>query len=168
MVEPLDADLRFSNPLELRQFGLANADGQICEAEQNQITLAAVKSMGAASLNCCIQMYYSLALITKGCVRTFVRSVAECHGAEVWRLIHSRYVPKTQNRQYALMQIIMLSPKRWCDHAEGFESDLCFIELAVGEWERASGIVLADAVKYTVMMNIDSARFTGICCVDGD
>ena len=113
-------------------------------------------------------MYYSLVLITKGSVRTFVRSVEECHGAEVWRLIHSRYVPKTQNRQYALMQIIMLSAKLWCDHTGGSESDLRLRELAVGEWERASGIALADAVKYTVMMNTDSARFIFICCVDGD
>ena len=69
-------------------------------------------------------MFCSLALITKGSVRTFVRSVEESNGAAFWRLIHSRYAPKIQNRQFALMQNIMLSPKRWCDHAEGFESDL--------------------------------------------
>ena len=44
--------------------------------------------------------------------------------------------------------------KRWCDHTEGFESGLRSWELDVGEWERASGTVLADAVKYTVMMNM--------------
>ena len=45
-------------------------------------------------------MYYSLALITKGSARTFVRSVEESDGVEAWRLIHSRYAPDTQNRQY--------------------------------------------------------------------
>ena len=33
------------------------------------------------------------------------------------------------------------------DHAEGFESGLRAWELDVGEWERASGTALADAVK---------------------
>ena len=44
--------------------------------------------------------------------------------------------------------------KLWCDHAEGFASGLRAWELEVGEWERASGTLLADAVKYTVMMNM--------------
>ena len=54
----------------------------------------------------------------------------------------------------AVMQKIMMPAKLWCDHAEGFESGLRAWELDVGEWERASGTVLADAVKYTVMMNV--------------
>ena len=90
-------------------------------------------------------MYYSLALITRGSVRTLVRSVEESNGAKAWRLIHSRYPPDTQNRQYALVQ----SAKLWCDHAEGFEPGL-----DVGEWERASGTALADSVKYAVMVNM--------------
>ena len=40
------------------------------------------------------------------------------------------------------------------DHAEGFESGLRAWDLDVGEWERASGTALVDAVKYTVMMNM--------------
>ena len=42
------------------------------------------------------------------------------------------------------------------DVAEGLESGLRAWELNVGEWERASGTALADAVKYTVMMNMAS------------
>ena len=49
---------------------------------------------------------------------------------------------------------IMMPAKLWCNHAEGFESCLRAWELDVGEWERASGTALADAVKYTVMMNM--------------
>ena len=59
-----------------------------------------------------------------------------------------------QNRQYALVQKIMMPAKLWCDHAEGFESGLRAWELDVGEWERASGTPLADAVKYTKLMNM--------------
>ena len=81
-------------------------------------------------------MHYSLASITKGSVRTLVRSVEESNGAEAWRLIHSRYAPDTQNRQYAVMQKIMMLAKLWCDHAEGFESGSRAWELGVGEWER--------------------------------
>ena len=44
--------------------------------------------------------------------------------------------------------------KPWCDHTEGFESGLRSWELDVGEWERASGTALADAVKNTVMINM--------------
>ena len=125
-----------------------------CEIERNPISLAAVRALGEAHLKCCMQMYYALALITKGSVRTLIRSVEETNGAEAWRLIHSRYAPDTQNRQYALMQKIMMPAKPWCDHTEGFESGLRSWELDVGEWERASGTALADAVKYTVMMNM--------------
>ena len=87
-------------------------------------------------------MYFSLA------------SVEESNGAEGWRLMHGRYAPDTQNRQYALMQKIMMPAKLWCDDAEGFESGLRVWELDVGEWERASGTALVAAVQHTVMMNV--------------
>ena len=125
-----------------------------CDVERNPISLAAVRALGEVHLKCCMQMYYALALIARGSVRTLVRSAEETNGAEAWRLIHSRYAPDTQNRQYALMQKIMMPAKPWCDHTEGFESGLRSWELDVGEWERASGTALADAVKNTVMMNM--------------
>ena len=75
-----------------------------CEIERNPISMAAVKLQGDAHLKCCIQMYYSLASVTKGSVRTLVRSVEESNGGEAWRLIHNRHAPDTQNRQYALVQ----------------------------------------------------------------
>ena len=118
-----------------------------CEVERNPISLAAVKLLGDAHLKCCIQMYYSLALNTKGSVRTLVRSVEESNGAEAWRLIHNRYAPDTQNRQYALMQKIMIPAKLWCGGLRAWELD-------VGEWARASETAVADAVNYTVMMNM--------------
>ena len=126
----------------------------MCEIERNPISLTAVKALGEAHLKCYMQMYYSLTLITKGSVRTLVRFDEESIGAEAWRLIHSRYAPDTQNRQYALMQKIMMLVNIWFDHAEGFESGLRAWEVDVGEWERASGTALADAVKYTVIMSM--------------
>ena len=128
-----------------------------CEVERNPISLTAVKALGDAHLKCCVQMFYSLALISKGSARTLIRSVEESNGAEAWRLIQSRYAPDTQNRQYALMQKIMMLAKLWCGHAEGFESGLRNWELDVGERERASGTALTDAVKCTMMMSM--ARF---------
>ena len=107
-----------------------------CEIERNPISMADVRALGDVHFKCCMQMYYALA---KGSVRTLIRSVEETNGAEAWRLIHSRYAPGTQNRQYALMQKIMTPAKPWCDHTEGFESGLRSWELDVGEWERASG-----------------------------
>ena len=62
-----------------------------CEVERNPISLTAVRALGEAQLKCCMQMNYALALITKGSVRTLVRSVEETNRAEAWRLIRSRY-----------------------------------------------------------------------------
>ena len=101
-----------------------------------------------------MKMYYALALKTRGSVRALIRSVEETNGPEAWRLIHSRYAPDTQNRQYAVMQKIMMPANAWCDYTEGFESALRSWELDVGELERASGSALANAVKYTVMMSV--------------
>ena len=67
-----------------------------CEVERNPTSLTAVRALGEAHLKCCMQMYYALALITRGSVRTLIRSVEETSGAEAWRLIHSRYAPDTQ------------------------------------------------------------------------
>ena len=134
-----------------------------CKIERNPISLATVKLLGDAHLKCSLQMHYSLALITNGSVRTLVRSAEESNGAEAWLLTHNRNAPDTQNRQYALMQKIMMPTKLWCDHAEGFESGLRAWNLDVGEWERASGTALADAVKFTVMMNM-APIFSGTVC----
>ena len=82
-----------------------------CEIEKNLISLQAVKALGGECANCSAQIYYSLALTTKGSVKTHVQSVEETSGAEAWRLIHSRYVPDTQNRQFALVQKIMTPAK---------------------------------------------------------
>ena len=123
----------------------------ICEVERNPISLTAVGALGEAQLKCCMQMYCALALGTRSSVRTLVQSVEETNGAEAWRLIHSRYA---RDRQYALMRKIMMPAKPWCDHTKAFESGLRSWELDVGEWERTSGTALADAVKYTVIMNM--------------
>ena len=99
---------------EPRQFCFSRADGQMRAKSDLP------GSLGEAHLKCCMQMYYALALIPRGRIRTLIRSVEETNGAEAWRLIHSRYAPDTQNRQYALMQKIMMSAKPWCDYTEGF------------------------------------------------
>ena len=90
-------DFRFSFRIHM---SLVSAVSQAlmdkCEIERNPISLAAVRALGDAHLKCCMQMYYALAVITKGSVRTLVRSVEETNGAEAWRLIHSRYAPVTK------------------------------------------------------------------------
>ena len=100
-----------------------------CEVERNPISLAAVKALGDAHLKCCIQMYYSLSLITKGSVRTLVRSVEESQWSRGMAFDTHRHAPDTPNRQCDLMQKIMMPAKPSCDHAEGFESGLRAWEL---------------------------------------
>ena len=127
-------DLRFSFRIHMSHVSFVSHElMDKCEVERNPISLTAVKALGGAHLQCCIQMYYSLALITRGSVRTLVRSVEESIGAEAWRLIHRRYAPDTRNRQYALLQKITMPARPWCDHMEGFESGLRSWELYVGE-----------------------------------
>ena len=103
------------------------------ELKNNPISLQADKAFGDECWNCSTQIYYSLALITKSSVKTFVRSVEETNGAEAWRLIHSQYAPDTQNRQYASMQKIMAPAKPCGEHPGGFESGLRAWELELGE-----------------------------------
>ena len=134
--------LHFPSPHEPRQRSLSTVDGQM--RSQTKFDLAGSRAkLGDAHLKCCMQMYYALALITRGSVRTLIRSVEETNGAEAWRLIRSRYAPDTQNRPYILMQKTMMPAKPLCDHTEGFESGLRFWELDVGERERASRTALA-------------------------
>ena len=123
-------DFRFSFVSLVSSFSHALMDR--CEVERNPISLAVVRALGDAHLKCCMQIYYALASNTRGSVRTLVRSVEETNGAEAWRLMHSRYAPDTQNRQYALMQKAMMPSNSWCDHTEGFESGLRSLELDLG------------------------------------
>ena len=64
-----------------------------------------------------------------------------------------------------MLKIMMLA-KLWCEHTEGFESGSRAWELDVGEWERPSGSVLADAVKYTGTYANSAALRTALlrCC----
>ena len=63
-----------------------------------------------------MQVYYALALMTKGSARTLIRPVEETNGAEAWRLIHSRYAPDTQKiDSMPFMQKIMMLAKLWCE-----------------------------------------------------
>jgi hypothetical protein len=118
------------------------------------LTLASIRETerrdGLPYRSCSIQLYFALAMLCTGSAKTLVRTVEEGNGAEVWRQLYQRYMPETQNRLYALMQKIM-SPGSW--DAGGLELGLRSWELDITEWERVSGTVLNDAVKFTVLMN---------------
>ena len=124
-----------------------------CEIEKNPISLQAVKALGEEYANCSTQIYYSLALITKDSVKTLVRSVEETNGAAAWRLTHSRYAGhakppvRLHAKDHCTSKTSGRTPRRIRTRPESLELD-------VGEWERVSGTSLADAVKYTVMMNM--------------
>ena len=88
--------LQLPNPHEPRQRSVSTVDGQVRSRAESDL-LAAVKALGDAHLKCCIHMYCSLALITKGSVRTLGRSVEGSNGAEAWRLIHNRPAPDSES-----------------------------------------------------------------------
>ena len=92
-----------------------------CGAERIPISFGSSKSGRRRNFD----MLHTDALITKGCVRTLVRSFEESNGTEAWRLVWRRYPRDTQNREYALMQ------------KEGFASCLRAREPDFGHWERA-------------------------------
>ena len=76
-------NLRFSFRIHMNLFSTVSQPLMARrEIERNPISLVAVKALGDAHLKCFFQMCYPLALITKGSVRTLVRSVEESNGAE--------------------------------------------------------------------------------------
>ena len=117
------------------------------EVERNPISLTAVRALGDAHLKGCMQMYYALALITRGSLRTLIRSFEGTNGAGMATDTQS-IRPGHSNRQYALKQKIMMPAKPWC------ESGTEILGAGRQRVERASGTSLAEAVKYTMMMNM--------------
>ena len=82
--------------MSLVHYGLSRVDEQVRSRTKSDHPGRSA-SAREAHLKCCVQICYSLALITKGSVRTLVRSVEESNGAEARRLIHSRYAPDTES-----------------------------------------------------------------------
>ena len=122
------------------------------EAAPNQIPVATIVQLGADHVAANKEIYYASALICRGQARTLVRQCEAGHGAEVWRQLTSRYAPETQNRVYSLMMKI-ITPSSWEKHPDGFEAGLRQWELDIAEFEKASGDILNDMVKYAIMMN---------------
>ena len=141
--------LQLQNPHEPRQSCLSHVDGQVRNRAESSLP-----DSSESAWRCTPEVLYTDVLFTGRDNETQCPNSCPINGTEAWRLMHGRYAPDTQNRQCALMQQIMMPAKLWCDHAEGFESGLRAWELDVGEWERASGTALADAVKDTVTMNM--------------
>ena len=71
-------------------------------------------------------MYYLLALITKGSVRTLVQCVEESNGAEAWASDTQQICARHTESSTCL---IMMIAKPWCGRADGFESGLRAWEL---------------------------------------
>ena len=87
----------------------------------------------------------SLAAVSAGlCTLQVLHAYVLC----TCRDVHRRNAPDTQNRQYALMQKSMMPARKVLNQ-----------DRDPGSWtsesERASGTVLADALKFTLMMNMD-------------
>ena len=91
--------IQLQNRHEPRQFCFSRADGQMRSRAASDLPDSTESSGRSTHLKCCMQKYYALAFITRGSVRTLVRSVEETNGAEAWRLIHSRCAPDTQARR---------------------------------------------------------------------
>ena len=125
-----------------------------CEADENPISLQAVHILGDDHIKCCTQIYYSLALITKGSVRTLVRSVEESNGAETRRLVHSRYAPDTQRldaKDHGTRETLGRTPRRPRIRLESLGTGSRSVGTCLRNFSRRPSKVLGDGEHGSVL-----------------
>ena len=100
-----------------------------------------VTTLGVPEQNVARQLFFMLAMMTKGPALAIVR-LAEINGGgpnglEAWRLLVRRYQPEASTRTLGLLQQI-LNPVPFPDNATGFEEALSKWELTISRWESSS------------------------------
>ena len=127
------------------QFQISQAFIDKCEIDRNPISQAAVRAVGDAHLKCCMQMYCALAVE--------VHEFEESNGAEAWRLIqstcarHSKSTICFGKEDYNACETLVRPHGRFWIKTEILEAGRRRVGTRLRE-------LLADAVKFIVMMNM--------------
>ena len=97
-----------------------------------------VTTLGVPEQNVARQLFFMLAMMTKGPALAIVRQAEISgrgpNGLEAWRLLVRRYEPEASTRTLGLLQQI-LNPVPFPDNVTGFEEALSKWELTISRWE---------------------------------
>ena len=116
-----------------------------------------VTTLGVPEQNVARQLFFMLAMMTKGPALAFVRQAEICgggpNGLEAWRLLVRRYEPEAATRTLGLLQQI-LNPVPFPDNVTGFEEALSKWELTISRWESSAHDALNEGVKIALLLKM--------------
>ena len=116
-----------------------------------------VTTLGVPEQNVARQLFFMLAMMTKGPALAIVRQVEISdggpNGLEAWRLLVRRYAPEASTRTLGLLQQI-LNPVPFPDNVTGFEKALSKWELTISRWESSAHDALNEDVKIAVLLKM--------------
>ena len=116
-----------------------------------------VTTLGVPEQNVARQLFFMLAMMTKGPALAIVRqaeiSGGGPNGLEAWRLLVRRYEPEASTRTLGLLQQI-LNPVPFPDNVTGFEEALSKWELTISRWESSSHDALNEGVNIALLLKM--------------
>ena len=116
-----------------------------------------VTTLGGPEQNVTGQLFFMLAMMTKGPALAIVRqaeiSGGGPNGLEAWRLLVRRYEPEASTRTLGLLQQI-LNPVPFPDNVTGFEEALSKWELTISRWESSAHDALNEGVKIALLLKM--------------
>ena len=114
-----------------------------------------VTTLGVPEQNVARQLFFMLAMMTKGPALAIVRqaelSGGGPNGLEAWRLLVRHYEPEASTRTLGLLQQI-LNPVPFPDNVTGFEEALSKWELTISRWESSAHDALNEGVKIALLL----------------
>ena len=116
-----------------------------------------VTTLGGPEQNVARQLFFMLAMMTKGPALAIVKqaeiSGGGPNGLEAWRLLVRRYEPEASTRTLGLLQQI-LNPVPFPDNVTGFEEALSKWELTISRWESSAHDALKEGVKIALLLKM--------------
>ena len=127
------------------------------EAASRSSAAVSITNLNKAEQNVARQLFFMLAMMTKGPALAIVRqaeiSGGGPNGLEAWRLLVRRYEPEAATRTLGLLQQI-LNPMPFPENVTGFEEALSKWELTISRWESSANDSLNEGVKIALRLKI--------------
>ena len=113
-----------------------------------------VTALGGPEQNVARQLFFMLAMMTKGPALAIVRQAEiSPNGLEAWRLLVRRHEPEAATRTQGLLQQI-LNPAPFPENVTGFEEALSKWELTISRWESSAHDALNEGVKIALLLKM--------------
>ena len=133
------------------------------EAASRAVAPVLVTTLGVPEQNVARQLFFMLAMMTKGPALAIVRqaeiSGGGPNGLEAWRLLVRRYEPEAATRTPGLLQQI-LNPVPFPDNVTGFEEALSKWELTISRWESSAHDASNEGVKIALLLKMTPGTAT--------